>query len=164
MKTSVIEVHDMLSVWSVVEVEKRIGKVPGVESVTVNYAAGNATVRYDETRLAVADIRSAVRQSGYESAAPDATSAADRHEDHTAPGALPATPAPAAAKTAPVAPAAAGVPSAGTAQQDKAAPDEAPSTTPKSSPATAPEPTSAAPKSAGDAAPAGDEQQDKDKE
>ena len=32
MKTSVIEVHDMLSVLSVDEVEKRIGEVPGVES------------------------------------------------------------------------------------------------------------------------------------
>ena len=68
MKTSVIEVHDMLSVWSVDEVEKRIGQVPGVESVTVNYAAKSATVRYDETRLQVADIRSAVRRSGYQSA------------------------------------------------------------------------------------------------
>ena len=70
MKTSVIEVHDMLSVLSVDEVERRIGEVPGVESVTVNYAAGSATVRYDETRLEVADIKSAVRQRGYESAAP----------------------------------------------------------------------------------------------
>ena len=68
MKTSVIEVHDMLSVWSVDEVEERIGEVQGVESVTVNYAAGNATVRYDETRLEVADIKAAVRQSGYKSA------------------------------------------------------------------------------------------------
>jgi copper chaperone CopZ len=50
MKTSVIEVRDMLSVLSVDEVEKRIGEVPGVESVTVNNAAGSATVRYDETR------------------------------------------------------------------------------------------------------------------
>ena len=68
MKTSVIEVRDMLSVLSVDGVEKRIGEVPGVESVTVNYAAGSATVRYDETRLEVADIKSAVRQRGYESA------------------------------------------------------------------------------------------------
>ena len=61
MKTSIINVHDMLSVWSVEEVEKHIGEVPGVESVTVNYAAGTATVRYDETRLAVGDIKSAFR-------------------------------------------------------------------------------------------------------
>ena len=95
--------HDMLSVLSVDEVEKRIAKVPGVESVTVNYAAGSATVRYDETRLEVADIKSAVRQSGYESAAPAAASADNGHEDHTAPGAPPATPAPAAPRTAPTA-------------------------------------------------------------
>ena len=67
MKTSVINVHDMLSVWSVEEVEKHIGEVPGVESVTLNFAAENATVRYDETRLAVGDIKSAVRQRSYES-------------------------------------------------------------------------------------------------
>ncbi|MDP2653224.1 MAG: heavy metal translocating P-type ATPase [Candidatus Omnitrophota bacterium] len=69
MKTSVIEIHGMLSVLSVEEVEDRIGKVPGVESVTVNYAAKSATVRYDETRIEVADIKSGVRhQSDQESA------------------------------------------------------------------------------------------------
>ena len=88
MKTSVIEVHDMLSVLSVDGVEKRIGEVPGVESVTVNYAAGSATVRYDETRLEIADIKSAVRQSGYESDAAPAASAGG-HEGHTPPGAAP---------------------------------------------------------------------------
>ena len=143
MKTSVIEVHDMLSVWSVDEVEKRIGEVPGVESVTVNYAAGNATARYDETRLEIADIKSAVRQRGYESAAPAAASAGDGHEGHTAPGAPPATPAPAAPKTAPVAPA-----TSGDATKD----DTPPPTTPKPSPA---EPAAAP------AASAGDDQKDK---
>ena len=68
MKTSFIKVHDMLSVLSVDELEKRIGEVPGVESVTVNCAAKSATVRYDETRLQAADIKSVVRQSGYKSA------------------------------------------------------------------------------------------------
>ena len=72
MKTSAIEVHDMLSVFSVDEVEKRIGEVPGVQSVTVNFAAGNATVRYDETQLEATDIKSAVRQRRFESAAPAA--------------------------------------------------------------------------------------------
>ncbi len=70
MKTSVLEVHAMLSVLSVDDVEKRIGEVPGVESVTVNFAAGNATVRYDETRLDVADIKSAVRLRGHEPTVP----------------------------------------------------------------------------------------------
>ncbi|MEO8680874.1 MAG: heavy metal translocating P-type ATPase, partial [Vicinamibacterales bacterium] len=85
MKTSVIDIHDMLSVLSVDEVEKRIRRVPGVGSATVNYAAGNATVRYDETRLEVADIKSAVRQRGYEPAAQSAAPATDGHAGHTAP-------------------------------------------------------------------------------
>ena len=142
MKTSAIEVHEMLSVLSVDEVERRIGEVPGVESVTVNYAAGSATVRYDETRLEIADIKSAVRQRGYESTAPAAASASEGHEGHTAPGAPPANPAPDAPIAAPIAPATAGA--------------AASTTTPKPSPAApAAAPASGAPK------PAGDEPQDK---
>ena len=64
MKTDVIEVRDMLSVLSV---EARIKDVPGVESATVNYDAGTATVRYDETRLRAAEIKPAVHQAGYQS-------------------------------------------------------------------------------------------------
>ena len=140
MKTSVIEVRDMLSVLSVDEVEKRIGEVPGVESVTVNYAAGNATVRFDETRLEIADIKSAVRQRGYESDAPSA-SAGDGHEGDTAPGApaaTPAPPAPATPKTTPAAPATAGPTTTGTASEDKAAPSTPAPAAPKPAPAAAP--------------------------
>ena len=68
MKTSVIEVRDMLSVLTVDQVEKRIRNVPGVASATVNYAARNATVRYDETRIEVADIKVIVHQRGHQSA------------------------------------------------------------------------------------------------
>ena len=143
MKTSNIEVHDMLSVLSVLGVEKRIGEVPGVESVTVNFAAGSATVRYDETRLEIADIRSAVRQSGFESAAPAAASADDVHKGHTAQGAPPAPPTSSAPSTSPP-------PSAGGARQDSAAPSTASKTSvaapaaassfavPKSAPGTSP--------------------------
>jgi Cu2+-exporting ATPase len=98
MKTSVIDVHAMLSVLSVDEVEKRIGEVPGVESVTVNFAGSNATVRYDETRLDVADIKAGVRQRAH---APDAPAAV---EPVTGTAAAPAP------KAAPVAPPLAAVP------------------------------------------------------
>jgi Cu2+-exporting ATPase len=84
MKTSVIAVDSMLSVLSIDEVEKRISEVPGVESVTVNYAAKNATVRYDETRLEVSDIKSTVRQRGYESATPNVPAADTSPTKHTA--------------------------------------------------------------------------------
>jgi Cu2+-exporting ATPase len=91
MKTSVIEVHDMLAVLSLDEVESRIGLVPGVESVTVNYAAGNATVRYDETRLKVGDIKSAMHQREHE---PVAEKTNGKPQAAAAPASEPAPPAP----------------------------------------------------------------------
>ena len=142
MKTSVIEVHAMLSVLSVDEVEKRIGQVPGVESVTVNYAAGSATVRYDETRLEIADIRSAVRQRAYESAVPAAALASD---GRTASGAPTAAAAPASPKATAILPVNTGGESAGAAQRDKAVPS-APPFTPS---AAAPKPSQTAPTPAG---------------
>ena len=111
MKTSVIEVRDMLSVLTVDEVEKRIGEVPGVESATVNYAAGNATVRYDETRLEVADIKAIVHQRGHQPAGESVPEQDSEHETArkvaVAPGqeAAPA-PAPTLASAAAPAPAA----------------------------------------------------------
>ena len=119
MKTSVIEVRDMLSVLSVLGVEQRICEVPGVESATVNYAAGTATVRYDETRLEIAGIKSAVRQRAHESeatpnaepvapgaATAPAVPAVESHKDHPAPGAPPSTPKAAEPMAAPHPPAA----------------------------------------------------------
>lgn len=126
MKTSVIEVRDMLSVLSVLGVEQRIGEVPGVESVTVNFSAASATVRYDETRLDIADIKSAVRQRAYEADAAPAASPHHGGEHHAAPGAPAASPQPAAPKAPPVAAAAAKAASAGTAPQDSAAPSSLP--------------------------------------
>ena len=118
MKTSAIEVHDMLSVFSVDEVEKRIGDVPGVQSVTVNFAAGNATVRYDETQLEAADIKSAVRQRGHDAATPAGTAADAGHAGH-APPAAPSEPPKSAAPTS-----ASGAPEA-EGSGDAAPPDKA---------------------------------------
>ena len=129
MKTSVIEVRDMLSVLSVQGVEERIGDVPGVESVSVNFSAGNATVRYDETRLNIADIKSDVRQRGYdEEAAPGTSgkSAGRGHHDHTAAAASASAPATAPSKPSaakPANPVSAGADASGTAGAK--APDKA---------------------------------------
>lgn len=116
MKTSIIEVTDMLSVLTVDEVEKRFDEVPGVESATVNYAARNATVRYDETLLEVADIKVLVHQRGQQSAgesqAKDGSEDKPKHKPEQNPRAKPmpeAAPAsalppePAMPKAAPVA-------------------------------------------------------------
>lgn len=100
MKTNVIEVHDMLSVLTVDEVEKRFVEVPGVASATVNFAAGNATVRYDETLLEAADIKILVHQRGQKSAGEsqdkkgDEDKPARKHAAEPKPDAAPASAAP----------------------------------------------------------------------
>ena len=94
MKTSAIDVHEMLSVLSVDGLERRIGEVPGVESVTVNFAAGSATVRYDETRLDIPDIKSGVRQRAYEPAAPETPGAGEALDEKADKEASSATAAP----------------------------------------------------------------------
>jgi Cu2+-exporting ATPase len=106
MKTSVIEVHDMLAVLSLDEVESRVGEVPGVESVTVNYAAGSATVRYDETRLKVGDIKSAIHLRANEPASSSTKQASEGPENAAAPASPAVKPVPASApKPSPDAPA-----------------------------------------------------------
>lgn len=122
MKTSVINVHDMLSVLSVVGVEERIGEVPGVESVTVNFAAGKATVRFDETRLDLADIKSNVRQRGSDADAPSKAATPNTHDDHAAPAAKTGDAAEPVAPTAP--PASPAAAPEGNASPAKAAADK----------------------------------------
>lgn len=101
MKTSTLQVHDMLSVLSVDEVERRIGEVPGVASVTVDFAAGRATVRYDETRLENADIKAAVRQRGFDSAVADAPPTIQEASAQPAPVESPEPPSPSTPGSAP---------------------------------------------------------------
>jgi Cu2+-exporting ATPase len=181
MKTSVIEVRDMLSVLSVLGVEKRIGEVPGVESVTVNYAAGSATVRYDETRLEIADIKAHVRQSEYESAGQPLSKQGSKHTPapkravESAPDAAP-NPTSAPVTAAPISPAPAAPTTAAptTAAPTTAAPTTAAPTTaapsadenkgqatPDAKPATpaaaAPKDAAVAPATPAPAAPPGDE-------
>jgi len=134
MKTSVIEVHTMLSVLTVDEVEKRFVEVPGVASATVNYAAGNATVRYDETLLEVADIKVLVHQRCKQSAD-------DRQQDKAIPDA-PSTGATAEPKPPQAAPASIPAP---TASEDTEKSDQAPPSAPP------PTPVAAEPKSPTDA-------------
>ena len=80
MRTSIIEIRDLLSVFTVEEVETRIRNVPGVASATVSYAARNATVRFDETRLEVADIKVIVRQRGSQAVAEPVSNHASAHK------------------------------------------------------------------------------------
>jgi Cu2+-exporting ATPase len=65
MKTSVIEVGNLLSTLSALGVEKQLMKLPGVHKAEVNYVAGSATVVYDEAVTDLKTIKARVYECGY---------------------------------------------------------------------------------------------------
>ncbi|GAP34143.1 heavy metal translocating P-type ATPase [Piscinibacter sakaiensis] len=65
MKTSTVEVGELVSSLSAAGVQHQIAALPGVHHVDVNYVAGSATVHYDETKTSLDDIRRRVIECGY---------------------------------------------------------------------------------------------------
>ena len=65
MKTSTIEVGELVSSLSAAGVQRQLATLPGVHHADVNYVAGSATVHYDEARLSLETIRQRVVACGY---------------------------------------------------------------------------------------------------
>ncbi|MBI3545671.1 MAG: copper-translocating P-type ATPase [Gammaproteobacteria bacterium] len=65
MKTSVIDVRDLISPLSARGVEQQLAKTPGVKRVEVNCVSGSATVLYDETVTGLDAIMAKVRECGH---------------------------------------------------------------------------------------------------
>ncbi|MDP3841556.1 MAG: heavy metal translocating P-type ATPase [Oxalobacteraceae bacterium] len=65
MKTSTIEVGDLVSTLSAAGVERQLTALPGVHHADVNYVAGSATVHYDESLISLEAIRQRVVDCGY---------------------------------------------------------------------------------------------------
>ena len=65
MKTSVIDVRDLLSPLSARGVEKQLAKLPGIKQVEVNNVSGGATVSYDETQTDLGTIKAKLRECGH---------------------------------------------------------------------------------------------------
>lgn len=65
MKTSTLEVHDLLSPLSATGIEKRLQGIPGIQRVEVNMASASATVQYDESRIDLKTIKDAIAECGY---------------------------------------------------------------------------------------------------
>ena len=56
MKTSTIEVAELVSTLSAVGVEHQLETLTGVHHADVNYVAGSATVHYDESKVNMAPL------------------------------------------------------------------------------------------------------------
>ena len=65
MKTSTVEVGELVSTLSAAGVHRQLASLPGVHHADVNYVAGSATVHYDETRVTLDAIRQRVVDCGY---------------------------------------------------------------------------------------------------
>jgi len=65
MKTSTVEVGELVSSLSAAGVQRRLAAMPGVHRVDVNYVAGSATVHYDESKVTLDAIRQRIVDCGY---------------------------------------------------------------------------------------------------
>ena len=65
MKTSTIEVGELVSTLSAAGVHRKLSTLPGVQHADVNYVAGSATVHYDEAKITLDAIRQRVVDCGY---------------------------------------------------------------------------------------------------
>ena len=65
MKTSTVEVGELVSTLSAAGVERQLRALPGIEHVAVNYVAGSATVHYDESQISLEAIRQRILNCGY---------------------------------------------------------------------------------------------------
>ena len=50
------------------KIEKQVGRVPGVEDVTVHFASSRVEISHDEEQASVQDLVDAVAKAGYKSA------------------------------------------------------------------------------------------------
>lgn len=53
----------------VTKIEKQVGKLDGVDQVTVHFASGRVEIDHDDTRATVDELIAAVKKAGYESRA-----------------------------------------------------------------------------------------------
>lgn len=51
------------------KIEKQVGRIDGVENVTVHFASGRVEIEHDETKASVEDLITAVDKAGYKSKA-----------------------------------------------------------------------------------------------
>jgi copper ion binding protein len=69
METVTMNVKGMTCGGCVASVTRVLKAVPGVESVDVKLQPGQATVRYDASKVAVPRLKAAIEDAGYDVAA-----------------------------------------------------------------------------------------------
>src|SRR5215208_2702354 len=65
MKTVVISIDGMMSICDGLGVEKRLLNYPGIHDIEANFLTGTATVKYDESKLTLEEIKKLISECSY---------------------------------------------------------------------------------------------------
>lgn len=69
MTTAKLRVDGMHCVSCALSIDERLEELDGVSSAATSFHRGQTTVRYDESRLGLADLRSTIAELGYDATA-----------------------------------------------------------------------------------------------
>ena len=65
MTETTIKISDIDCAACVARLDSALNSMPGISSASINYAAGNALISYDEAEVGLADIARRIRRAGY---------------------------------------------------------------------------------------------------
>jgi P-type Cu2+ transporter len=65
MRTVVVSIDGMMSICDGLGVEKRLLNHPGIQGVKANFLTGTATVKYDESKVTLEEIKKLISECGY---------------------------------------------------------------------------------------------------
>ncbi len=77
-KNSTLKIEGMTCASCVKAVERSVGKIPGIESASVNLATEKLSAAYDPDKVSISDIKKAVDKAGYKAIEEEATVDEDR--------------------------------------------------------------------------------------
>src|SRR5215208_7973587 len=65
MKTVVVSIDGMMSICDGLGVEKRLLNYPGIYDIEANFLNGTATVKYDESKVTLEEIKKLISECSY---------------------------------------------------------------------------------------------------
>jgi P-type Cu2+ transporter len=65
MKTVVVGIDGMMSICDGLGVEKRLLNHPGIQGVEANFLTGTATVKYDDSKVTLEEIKKLISECSY---------------------------------------------------------------------------------------------------
>jgi P-type Cu2+ transporter len=65
MRTVVVSIDGMMSICDGLCVEKRLLNHPGIQGIEANFLTGTATVKYDESKVTLEEIKKLISECGY---------------------------------------------------------------------------------------------------